>query len=329
MDVSRGILGLMLSYILLPIGLIVLIKSASMLVDGGSVLAKRLKVSNIVVGLTIVAFGTSAPEAVVSIFASSKGASDLALANIVGSVVTNILLGIGLAAVIYPLTVRRGTVWKEIPLSILSIIVLVFLANDQLVNDGGIAQLSWIDGVVLLAFFSIFMYYAFEITSDANQEQDEEQVPKMTTNKAILFVCLGIAGLFLGGQWIVNSAVVIATQLGISETLIGLIITGPGTSLPEITAAAVAASKKRVDLAIGGIVGSNIFNILFILGTSAVVGPILYNPALNVDMVLILGTSILLFSALFIGKRHHIDRWQGAGFLVLYLVYVINLFIRG
>lgn len=316
----------MTSYILLLIGFVFLIKGAGVLVDGGAALAKRLSVSNIVIGLTIVAFGTSAPESVVTILASVRGESDLALANIVGSVVTNILLGIGIAAVIFPLKVQRATVWKEIPFSIFAVVVMLFLLNDQWTRDGGVSQLSWLDGVVLLVFFAMFMYYAFQMSK--RTDNSESIASDMSISKSVIFILLGVVGLFLGGKLIVDNAVIIAVQLGISQTIIGLIITGPGTSLPEITATAMAARKKQVDLAIGGIVGSNIFNILFILGTSAIVGPLIYNPVLLSDLLLILGSSILLFMALFIGKRHRIDRWQGAGFIVLYIFYVINLFVH-
>lgn len=320
----------MMSYILLLIGFVLLIKGADVLVDGGAALAKRLSVSNIVIGLTIVAFGTSAPESVVTILASARGESDLALANIVGSVVTNILLGIGIAAVIFPLKVQRATVWKEIPFSIFAVLVMLVLLNDQWTHDGGVSQLSWLDGVVLLVFFVMFMYYAFQMSrrTDTTEPRVETIASDMSVLKSIIFILLGIVGLFLGGKLIVDNAVIIAVQLGISQTIIGLIITGPGTSLPEITATAMAARKKQVDLAIGGIVGSNIFNILFILGISAIVGPLIYNPILLFDLLLILGASILLFSALFIGKRHRIDRWQGAGFIVLYILYVMNLFVH-
>ncbi len=316
----------MLAYILLPIGFILLIKGADVLVDGGAALAKRLSISNIVIGLTIVAFGTSAPESVVTILAAARGESDLALANIVGSVVTNILLGIGIAAVIFPLAVRRDTVWKEIPFSIFAVVVMLFLLNDHWISNGGVPQLSWLDGAVLLVFFTMFMYYAFQMSK--RTDSSEVVTHDMSVSKSIIFIVLGIIGLFLGGKLIVDNAIIIAVQLGISQTIIGLIITGPGTSLPEITATAMAARKKQVDLAIGGIVGSNIFNILFILGIGALVGPLVYNPVLLDDLLLILGASILLFVVLFVGKRHRVDRWQGAVFLGLYVVYVIKLFFH-
>ncbi len=319
----------MLPYLLLILGLVILVKGANLLVDGGSALAKQLKISNLVIGLTIVAFGTSAPEFVVTFFAAATGSNDLAMANIIGSVVTNILLGLGVAAIIYPLSVKQGTVWKEIPLALLAIIILILLSNDGWVTDGGIPQLSWTDGIVLLAFFSIFLYYTFGISKVKADDNIPEKVLDIPTQKAMMYVFIGTIGLFLGGKWIVDNAVLIAQQLGVSEALIGLIVTGPGTSLPELAATVVAAKRKNVDMAVGGVVGSNIFNILLILGASALVGPLIFDPALIVDLLLILLASVLLFSALFVGKRHQIDRWQGIMFLIIYAAYLAYLFYRG
>ncbi len=316
-------------YIFLVLGFIILIGGANFLVEGGAAVAKRFNVSNLVIGLTIVAFGTSAPEFIVTLFASIGGASDLAIANIVGSVVTNILLGLGIAAIIYPLSVRRGTVWKEIPLSLLAIMVLIILANDQWVIGGGIPQLSWTDGIALLSFFGIFMYYTFGISKAKADDTVPEEVKDLSNSRSIVYIVLGIGALFLGGKWIVDSATVIAAQLGVSQTLIGLIVTGPGTSLPELAATVIAARKKNVDMAVGGVIGSNIFNIFLILGASAAVGSLAYDPALNIDLLLIFGASVLLFATLFIGKRHHIERWQGVGFLVMYVIYLGHLFYRG
>lgn len=319
----------MIPYILLILGIALLVKSADLLVDGGSALAKKLKVSNLVIGLTIIAFGTSAPETVVSVLAAMSGEPDLAIGNIVGSVVTNILLGLGVAAVIYPLSVKHGTVWKEIPLSLLAVVILFFLANDQLVANGGLSQLSWTDGLALLGFFTIFLYYTFGLSKAQPDDTVQEHVEDMKTGKATVFVLLGFIGLALGANWIVDNAVIIAQQIGFSEKFIALLIIGPGTSLPELTAAVIAARKRNVDLAVGGIVGSNIYNIFMILGLSALLGELPYDPALNVDIMLIFGASLLLFFALFTGKRHIVDRWQGAAFLIVYACYIVYLFIRG
>lgn len=317
----------MMPYLLLLIGFVVLIKGADFLVTGGSGLAKRLNVSNLVIGLTIVAFGTSAPESVVTFFSAYNGASDLALTNIIGSVTTNVLLGLGIAAIIFPLAVSHGTVWKEIPLSLLAIVALGFLVNDQW--GGGTPQLTWLDGCVLLLFFVIFLTYTFGLSKVTPSNGGGEDVQALPVGRSVAYVLAGLVALFLGGNWIVENAVLIANQLGVSEALIGLIVTGPGTSLPELAATAVAAKRRNVELAVGGVVGSNIFNIFFILGVSALVGPIAYNTILNIDMLLIFGASLLLFLALFVGKRHVLERWQGIAFLVTYVAYMVYLVIRG
>lgn len=319
----------MLTYLLLIIGFVLLIKGATLLIDGSSSIAKRFNVSNIAIGLTIVAFGTSAPEFVVSAWSAYQGQSDLAITNIVGSVVTNVLLGLGVAAVIFPLKVQHGTVWKEIPLSLLAIVMLFLLANDQLVVQGGFPQLSWIDGCVLIGFFVIFTYYTFGISKATPDDNVREHVTEMKTGKSVLYVLVGLTCLVVGGDFIVDNAIAIASQWGVSEKFIGLLIVGPGTSLPELAATAIAAKKRNVDMAVGGIVGSNIFNIFWILGVSAILGPLYYDPILNMDILLILLASVLLFFALFIGKRHTIDRWQGVGFIIMYAIYIGYLVMRG
>ncbi|MDP3970855.1 MAG: calcium/sodium antiporter [bacterium] len=319
----------MLNYIFLLVGFVLLIKGADLLVSGGSAIAKRFNISNIVIGLTIVAFGTSAPEFVVSTFAAFEGASDLSLSNIVGSVVTNVLLGLGIAAVIFPLKVTKGTVWKEIPLSVLAILVVLVLANDQWIVNGGVPQLAWTDGLVLLAFFGIFMYYTFGLSKTSSDDPDVAKSKEMSALKSGLYIVGGLVGLAYGGDLIVNNGIEIAQQLGVSEKLIGLLIVGPGTSLPEIAATAIAAKRKNVDMAVGGVVGSNIFNLFLIIGTSSIVGSLAYDTVLNVDMVLILGVSLLLFFALFVGKKHILERWQGVAFLATYAAYVVFLIIRG
>lgn len=316
-------------YLLLILGFVALVKGADLLVDGGAALAKRLKIKPLVIGLTIVAFGTSAPEFVVTFFASASGSADLAISNIVGSVTANTLLGLGLAAVIYPLTVQKGTVWREIPFSLLAIVVLIILVNDSLVPNGGVDQLSWVDGLVLLSFFAIFLVYTFGLTRATAADDVPEKIESLPTTRALVYVVLGLLMLFLGGNWIVNNGTVIAASLGVSESLIGLLVTGPGTSLPELATIILAARRKNVDLAVGGVIGSNIFNIFLILGTSALVGPLLFDSALNLDLGIILVATILLFSALFIGKRQQVERWQGIGFLVVYVVYLVFLFFRG
>ncbi|MFH0818809.1 MAG: calcium/sodium antiporter [Patescibacteria group bacterium] len=316
-----------LNIFLFIIGFIFLIKGADLLVDGSSAIAKKFKISNLVIGLTIVSFGTSAPELLVNIMASFKGSADIAIGNIIGSNIANLLLILGLAAVIYPLKVKHGTTWKEIPLSLLAIIVVGLLLNDQLIDKIDPSMLSRIDGFVLLLFFIIFLYYTFGIAKV--EGQDNEQIKHEPVIKSLIMISIGILGLYLGGQWIVNGAVFFAIKFGLSEALIGLTIIAVGTSLPELAASAMAAYKHNADIAVGNVVGSNIFNLFWILGISSIINPIIFNVVLNTDiMILIIGT-VMLFSFMFIGTKHLMNRWQGSLFIVGYFVYIVFLIIRG
>jgi len=316
-----------LTYVLLVIGFIFLIKGADLLVDGASSIARRLKVSALVVGLTIVAFGTSAPELIVNIFASIQGNTDIAIANILGSNIANILLILGTSALIFPLVVKRGTVWKEIPLSLLAIVVVGLMVNDLFFDGGTFSGLTRIDGFVLIAFFVIFLYYTFGI-SKVEGSAEEGEIKVYSTLKSLGMIVLGLLGLVVGGKWIVDSAVNIASGLGVSQALIGLTIVAVGTSLPELATSAVAAYKKNSDIAVGNIVGSNIFNIFWILGLSAVVKPLPFSPLLMRDVWVTIFATVLLFVFMFVGKKQILERWQGCAFVALYFVYIAMIIIQ-
>lgn len=318
----------MLIYLLFILGFALLIKGADLLVDGSSAVARRFRISPLVIGLTIVAFGTSAPELVVNIFASLQGNTEIAIGNILGSNIANILLILGLAAFIYPVTVQRNTVWKEIPFSLLAAVVLGFLAQDILIDGAGFAALTRIDGLVLLSFFAIFLYYIVGMARSGNMAGDDQPAKEMSAGKSIGYIVVGLLGLVVGGKWIVDGAVDIAQMLGISQSVIALTIVAVGTSLPELATSVVAARKKQSDIAIGNVVGSNIFNIFFILGASAVIRPLPFLASSNLDIVMTIGASAILFALLFIGKRHIIERWQGLLMIVLYALYVAVLVIR-
>lgn len=311
----------MLTYILFTAGFFLLIKGADLLVEGAASIAKKLKISSIVIGLTIVAFGTSAPEFIVNIFASWQGNSEIAVGNILGSNIANILLILGVAAVIYPITAKKNTVLKEIPLSLLAIVVLGLMANDRLIDGTAWSGITRIDGLVLLAFFAIFLYYTFSITK-SDEDIVESEIKVISYGKAVLFIILGLVGLVVGGKWIVDGAVRLAEFFNISQSLIGLTVVAVGTSLPELATSAVAAYKKQSDIAIGNIVGSNIFNIFWILGISAVINPLPFGAHSNPDIAMTIFASALLFAVMFIGKRHVIERWQGAFMIAVYVGYV-------
>jgi len=314
----------MLTYILFVIGFIFLIKGASYLIDGASAIAKRFNISDIVIGLTIVAFGTSAPELAVNLISSFHGNTELALGNIVGSNLANVLLILGIAAIIRPLKIKISTVWKEIPFNLLGAVLLMVLVSDVFLDGTKASFISRTDGWSLIAFFAIFLIYTFGIAKSAPDPSSE--VSKLSLPKSILMVVVGLAGLTIGGQWIVDGAVRIATLMGISQSAIGLTIVAIGTSLPELAATIVASIKKQADMAIGGIIGSNIFNIFWILGVSSIVRPIPVDTSSNPSLYLNIFASFLLFIFLFIGKKHVLERCQGLMFLSFYVCYIGFIF---
>ncbi len=314
----------MITYTLFILGFFLLIKGADLLVDGSSSIAKKLKISSIVIGLTIVAFGTSAPEFIVNIFASARGNTEIAIGNILGSNIANILLILGISAIIYPITAKKNTVLKEIPLSLLAAIVLGLMANDMIIDGTGFSGITRIDGFILLSFFIIFLYYTFGITKE-DKDIVEEEIKVFSYPKAIIFIILGLAGLVVGGKWIVDGAVKIAELFNISQSLIGLTIVAIGTSLPELATSAIAAYKKQSDIAIGNVVGSNIFNIFWILGASAIIRPLPFSASSNGDIAMTIFASVLLFIVMFIGKKKVIERWQGVFMVTSYVGYVVFL----
>jgi len=317
----------MLTYVLFVIGFIVLIKGADYLVEGASSIGKKLGLSSLFIGLTIVAFGTSAPELFVNLIASMKGSAGIAVGNILGSNISNILLILGISAVIYPLTVKTSTVFKEIPLSLLAIVVLGILVNDQVIDGNNFNILSRADGFILIIFFIIFLYYTVGVMREA--EKQEIPVKQHKNYISWLMIAGGSIGLVLGGKWIVDGGILIANNLGLSEALVGLTIIAIGTSLPELATSAVAAYKKKTDIAIGNIIGSNIFNIFWVLGLSSIIRPIEFSPALNFDILSVIIITILLLVALFVGKRRILQKWEGYIFIILYLVYIAFLIYRG
>lgn len=311
-----------MTYLLLILGFVLLIKGADLLVDGSASLAKKYNISNIVIGLTIVAFGTSTPELIVSLIASMNGNTEIAIGNVVGSNIVNIFFILGVSATIYPLATKSNTIWKEIPMSLLAALLLWVMANDQLIDGDNSSMLSRIDGIVFLAFFIIFIYYTVGIAKSDTDDSPEIEIQNITPGKSFLFIVLGLAGLIIGGKWIVDGAVALAKNMGLSESLIGLTIVAVGTSLPELAASAVAAYKKQTDIAIGNVVGSNIFNIFLILGISSLIKPLPFTSGSNIDVMVACLASIVLFVLLFVGKKHIIQKWQGLLMILIYVIYV-------
>jgi len=316
----------MITYILFIVGFFVLIKGADLLVDGSASIAKKFKISSIVIGLTIVAFGTSAPEFIVNIFASTSGNTDIAIGNILGSNIANILLILGISAIIYPITAKRNTVLKEIPLSLLAAIILGFMANDMIIDGTNFSSITRIDGFILLSFFIIFLYYIFGIVK-SDKDKVEEEIKIFSNTKSIIFIILGLLCLIFGGKWIVDGAVKIAEFFNISQSLVGLTIVAIGTSLPELATSAIAAYKKQSDIAIGNVVGSNIFNIFWILGASSIIRPLPFNTNSNSDIIMTIFASVILFAVMFVGKKKIIERWQGILMVIIYIGYIVYLIL--
>lgn len=318
----------MQTYILFLVGFFILIKGADLLVGGSASIAKKLKIPSIVIGLTIVSFGTSAPEFIVNIFASINGNTEIAIGNILGSNIANILLILGISAIIYPLVTKKNTVYKEIPLSLLAACLVGVMANDFLIDKVSYSGLTRTDGIALLAFFIIFLYYTFGISKITGEAEDVPGEKNLTYLKATFFIIAGLTGLIFGGKWIVEGAVKMAEYFNVSEALIGLTIVAIGTSLPELATSAVAAYKKQTDIAIGNVVGSNIFNIFWILGVSSLIRPLPFSSSNNPDILMTILASAVLFGIMFIGKKHTIERWQGGMMVAIYIGYIVFLILK-
>lgn len=322
-----------MTLVLFFVGFVVIIKGADLLVSGASSIAARYGIPDIIVGLTIVSFGTSMPELSVSILASIDGHTDLAIGNILGSNIANVLLVLGVAAIIAPLPVRSGTVLSEIPFSLTAAVLVGFLANAALfTNPTTELTLSRLDGVFLLFFLALFMGYIFKVAKNGHGTKGGEanQVPPPASLfRPIVYVVAGMVGLYLGGEWVVDGALEIASSMGLSESLVALTIVAVGTSLPELLTSAVAAYKKNTDIAIGNVVGSNIFNLLWVLGLSSVITELPFDHINNMDIVMVIFSSALLLLALEIGRKSVIDRWKGIGFVLIYINYLIYLVQRG
>jgi cation:H+ antiporter len=316
---------MLLAFLLLIIGFVILIKGADFLVNGASSVAKKMNVSNLAIGLTVVSFGTSAPELLVNVMSALKGLDDAAFGNIVGSNIFNLLFILGVAGIIYPLVVHRNTVSFEVPLSLLAAVVLFVLVNDAMIFNSDENILSRWDALLLLVFFGLFMMYIARTMKDGLGGDEGGPVKIYTTWKSVLFVILGLAMLIGGGSLVVDNAVAVAKHYGLSEKLIGLTILAVGTSLPELATSAVAAYKKNTDIAIGNVVGSNIFNIFFILGVTGIIRPVPFNIAFNFDLYILAASTLLLMIFMFTLNQRKLDRWEALLMLISYIVYTVVL----
>lgn len=320
-------LGMWIQFLLIILGFVLLIKGADWMVNGASALAKKYKVSDLVVGLTVVAFGTSAPELVVNAIASVDGHSDIVFGNVIGSNSFNLFVILGIVGLISPIVVQSSTIWKEIPISIIAIIVIYLLANN-LLYGGDVNVLSRIDGIVLGVCFVAFLWYIFHQMKN-NKDEIDLSVAIYSTKKIVLLIVAGLVGLVLGGKIVVDNAIEVAASLGVSQKVIGLTIVAAGTSLPELVTSLVAAVKKNSDIAIGNVVGSNIFNIFLILAVSATIRPVTFNPAFNTEIYLLMAGSVFLIVAMFTGKRKKLDRWEAGLLLAVFIAYTTWMILKG
>lgn len=322
----------------LLVGFAILIKGADFLVNGASSAAKKYGISNLAIGLTVVAFGTSMPELIVSLLSALNGKNDASFGNVIGSNNFNLLLILGVAGLIYPLVVQRNTVRYEVPLSLLAAAVLYVLVNDTLLwnaapievqqGEGTVqfqGMLSRMDSVILLLFFSGFLLYIYRTMRSASDFEEGEPIKIYSMPLSVGMVILGLTMLIGGGQLVVDNAIKIAQLYGLSEKLIGLTILAAGTSLPELATSCVAAYKKNTDIAIGNVVGSNIFNIFFILGVTGLIHPIPYNGALNFDLKVLVASTIILMIFMFTLSTRKLDRWEAFLLLAGYIAYTIFL----
>jgi cation:H+ antiporter len=358
---------MLIAALLLLFGLVLLTIGADKFVEGASSLAKKFGMSELAIGLTVVAFGTSAPELIVNIMASVNGSNGLAYGNIIGSNSFNLLLILGIAGMIYPLSAHPSLVRKDILYSLLAAAAVFVLVNDSMImgaadfsitNEKGVSTTfvgitSRLDGIILAVFFAYFLYYVFTSAKNGDAPSgEEEEVQELSPVLTWLYLLGGLGGLVVGGNLIVTNAVFLATEWGMSEKMIGLTIVSAGTSLPELATSAIAAYRKKSDIAIANVIGSNIFNIFFVLSTSAIIAPIPFEGALNIDIYVLLAATVVLWIFLLTstGRKHtaqEVDtldnpelvkkgakeyvfqRWQAFLFLLAYIAYTYYLIQRG
>ena len=310
---------MLISILFLLVGFVILIKGADFLIDGASSFAKKMSISEIAIGLTIVAFGTSAPELIVNVFASIGGHHEITFGNILGSNIFNILMVLGISGIISTIMVQRNTILKEIPF-LLAATLLVF--GLSLWNS----DLSFVDGIILILFLIIFFVYVIVFLKAKPLLGSD--IKERTYFMIIVMITAGVTGLFFGGKFVVDNAVIMARHFNVSEKFIGLTIVALGTSLPELVTSVMAISKGRNDLAIGNVIGSNLFNILLVLGVSSLISPVHYDVTLNIDFIFLCLITLMLFLSMFTGKKHRLTKGEAITFVFLYFAYLVFLFIR-
>ncbi len=317
-----------MDFLLFAIGCTALLAGGETLLRGAISIARRTGASEIAIGLTLVSIGTSLPEMLVNVVASIGGHSQLAIGNVLGSNVANILLILGLSAIVRGLPIRDNTLFSEIPFSLTATVLVGFVANAHLFDDGGSMSVSRGDGAILLGFFVLFLVYIARIWGAQHiLEVNEPTVGGWT--KPVLLIVAGSLGLGIGANWVVEGALGLSRMLDMSESFVGLTIVAVGTSLPELVTCVLAAFRGNTDLAVGTVIGSNIFNLLWVLGVSALIQPLPFELVSNTDILTVIAASALLLLATAAGKRYWIDRVEGGVFVVAYVLYILFLVQRG
>ena len=322
---------MVLAFVLLIVGFVLLVKGADVFVDGSSSIAKFLKIPSIIIGLTIVAFGTSAPEAAVSIIAGINGSNDIAVGNVIGSNMFNLLVVVGISAIIKPVAIQRQIIIKDYPFMLLATAAMVVMSYDVFFGNGSADVISRNEAIILLMFLVIFLFYVISDALRSRKENmeaasEDEEKPKYNMGLSILLTLGGLAGIVIGGQLVVDSAEKIALGFGMSETLVGLTIVALGTSLPELVTSIVAAKKGESDIAIGNVVGSNVFNILFVLAASAAISPMGINAQCLGDLLILMAVSVIAYIFCATGKR--VNRIEGLLMVLIYGGYMTYAIIR-
>ena len=296
--------------LLLALGFVALILGANWLVNGATSVGIRAKLSPLIIGLTIVAFGTSLPELIVNIFSCIKGSPGLAIGNIIGSNTMNILLILGVSALIWPIDVSRVSIRRDIPAGFIATLAIALMANDFFMSKDTTIDVNWMEGIVLLVLG--VAYLLLTMLKNSPEEETEDVQQAMPWGKTILSLVVGIGGLYLGGELVSNNAQILARNWGMSESTIGLTVVATATSLPELITSIVAATKKNSGIAIGNVLGSNILNIFIVLGISALITPLPFDPLMNKQLMILFAANILMLLFVFTGKGRKISRWEGA-----------------
>lgn len=311
--------------LLLIVGLGLILAGANFLTDGSAAVAQRLRVPEFIIGLTIVAVGTSTPELVVSVLSAIAGKSDVAIGNIVGSNIFNVFVILGICALIRPLPLTRSTIRRDIPIGMVVSLLLFVLASDALLHLGPTDRLGRGDGILMFILYVALMWYTIRAAGRTEEAPAEGTKAPMAAWLAAVMIVGGLAGLVFGGELFLDSATALARQLGVSESVIAITLVAGGTSLPELASSVVSLVKGKADMALGNVIGSNIANILLILGLSATINPLTMGGITTTDLAVVILTSLLLFLTAFTFRRRAVDRWEGVIFLVIYALYIWQL----